>query len=68
MANTEQLIGVVKFFIEDKGYGFVTDEDSGVDYFFHVSKNTVKVEKGQSVSFDAEPGKRGMQAVNIKLI
>ena len=61
--------GKVKWFNEQKGYGFIVGE-GGQDYFFHVSslpEGTVSVETDEKVSFDLKEGKRGMNAVNIQL-
>lgn len=61
--------GKIKFFLENKGYGFVLDgTDPSKDYFFHVSGLLDKVEKDDKVQFDIEEGKRGLKAVNIKKI
>lgn len=59
--------GKVKFFLENKGYGFVLDgTDPEKDYFFHVSNTLDRVQKDDLVSYDLEEGKRGLKAVNIK--
>lgn len=60
--------GTVKFYKENKGYGFITD-DTETDVFFHRSgvKNGLTLEKGDEVSFDIEKGKRGAIAVNIEV-
>ena len=61
--------GIVKTWDNLKGWGFVTDEESGNDYFMHISKirkgQTVK--KGSQVKFDIEQGPKGPQAKNITL-
>lgn len=63
--------GTVKWFQADKGYGFITMED-GNDVFVHYSAiqsdGFKTLEEGQKVSFDTEPGRRGLQAVNVKAI
>lgn len=68
MANKIKKSGVVKFFNKDKGYGFIIDEDNGEEYFFHVTKLKQEVKKDDKVEFEVEEGKRGLQAVGIKLI
>ncbi|MEY2830104.1 MAG: hypothetical protein RIQ33_1962 [Bacteroidota bacterium] len=58
--------GTVKFFNTEKGFGFIKTED-GQELFVHVSglKDTIK--EGDNVSFDVQEGKRGLNAVNVKL-
>jgi CspA family cold shock protein len=60
--------GKVKFYNEIKLYGFIKDNNSENEYFFHVSGTTEKVRKEDQVSFDLESGERGFKAVNIKRI
>ena len=60
--------GRIKRFIEDKGYGFITGED-GADYFFHISqvKDMVEIKNWMIVNFDIIDGKKGKNAVNIRV-
>lgn len=60
-------LGTVKFFKEDKGYGFIT-EDNGQDYFVHATGLLDEVRKGSRVSFDVAEGKKGKAAVNVSLV
>ncbi len=60
--------GKVKFFHEAKGFGFVVDEDSGREYFVHISGLIDAVQKNEKVSFELADGERGKNAVNVKLI
>ncbi|MAY39297.1 MULTISPECIES: cold-shock protein [Spongiibacter] len=61
--------GVVKWFNNAKGYGFILSEDGGDEIFAHYSAITMEgyktLKAGQSVSFDAEQGPKGLHAVNI---
>ncbi len=66
--EVQENIGVVKFFNENKGYGFIIEDNSLTDYFMHVSKLKSRVKKGDRVSFEVEQSKKGLQAVNIKLL
>ena len=59
--------GKVKFFNEAKGFGFITDSDTGKEYFVHVSGIINQIKEGDSVSFELQEGKKGLNAVNVKL-
>jgi len=60
--------GVVKWFSNQKGYGFITPEN-GKDVFVHHSAiqgdGYKSLEEGQQVEFDIEQGQKGEQAVNV---
>lgn len=60
--------GVIKFFNETKGFGFITPEDGGDDIFVHVSGLRSNVRENDKVSYDVERGKKGMNAVNVTVI
>lgn len=64
--------GTVKWFDLQKGFGFITNEQSGKDIFVHfsgIALNGFKtLEEGQQVSFDTTQGPRGEQAVNVNYI
>ena len=64
--------GTVKWFFSQKGFGFITNEQSGKDIFVHfsgIALNGFKtLEEGQQVSFDTTQGPRGEQAVNVNYI
>ena len=61
--------GTVKFFDEQKGFGFITSPD-GDDVFVHVSNvvgsNAGPLTEGQSVEYETAPGRQGPEAVNVK--
>jgi cold shock protein len=59
--------GTVKFFNETKGFGFIKDEDSGNEYFVHITGLIDKIKNDDQVTFDLKEGKKGMNAVNVKL-
>lgn len=59
--------GTVKFYNEFKGFGFIKEEKTSKDYFVHSSGLKEKIRDNDLVIFDLEPGKKGMQAVNVKL-
>jgi len=59
--------GTVKFFNELKGFGFIKDSESSKEYFVHSSGLKDTIEENDEVTFDLEEGKKGLNAVNVKL-
>ena len=59
--------GTVKFFNESKGFGFIKDENSEKEYFVHSSGLNDTIKENDVVTFDLEMGKKGLNAVNVKL-
>jgi CspA family cold shock protein len=59
--------GTVKFFNETKGFGFITPNDGGAEVFVHVSGLIDTVRENDSVTFDVEQGRKGPNAVNVKV-
>ena len=59
--------GVVKFFNETKGFGFIKVEGSGEEIFVHVSGLKEEIRENDNVVFDIQDGKKGLNAVNVKL-
>ena len=59
--------GIVKFFNESKGYGFIIDNESKKEYFVHISGLIDKVNENDEVTFDLKEGKKGLNAVEVKL-
>lgn len=63
--------GTVKWFNGTKGYGFITNDETGEEVFVHfsgiVSDGYKTLEDGQKVTFDTAEGNRGLQAVNVNL-
>ncbi|TDF34931.1 cold-shock protein [Alteromonadaceae bacterium M269] len=61
--------GVVKWFNEDKGFGFLTPSEGGKDVFVHfrsiVSDGFKSLTEGQHVQFTIEQGQKGPQAANV---
>lgn len=58
--------GTVKFFNESKGFGFIRSDD-GQEIFVHVTGLVDKIKEGDKVTFDVTQGKKGLNAVNVKL-
>ena len=60
--------GTVKFFNESKGFGFVTEDDSNTEYFVHVSGLVDEIREGDAVEFDLKEGRKGLNAVDVRVI
>ena len=60
--------GTVKFFNDTKGFGFIKDVESGKEYFVHVSGLNDEIKENDEVTFDLQEGKKGLNAVNVKLV
>ena len=61
--------GTVKFFNESKGYGFITDEETGKDIFVHASGiNAEELREGDRVSYEEEEGRKGKVAAKVAVI
>lgn len=60
--------GTVKFFNETKGFGFIKPSDSTQDIFVHTSGLIDEIRENDLVEYDVERGKKGMNAVNVKLV
>jgi len=63
-----ELTGKCKFFSEQKGYGFIKDDDSENEYFVHITNVIDRIQENDEVSFDLADGKKGKMATNVKII
>lgn len=60
--------GSVKFFNDSKGFGFIKPSDGGDDLFVHISGLVDEIRENDLVSYEVERGKKGLNAVNVKVI
>lgn len=60
--------GTVKFFNDSKGFGFIKDESNDKEYFVHVSGLVDDIRENDEVTFNLQEGRKGLNAVNVKLM
>ena len=60
--------GLVKFFNETKGYGFIKEDDSDTEHFGHVSGLIDRITEGDKVEFELKEGNKGLNAINVKVV
>jgi cold shock CspA family protein len=68
--NPEDLIrkGIVTFFNDSKGYGFIKDQETQESVFVHINSLTEAIKENNRVTFEVEMGPKGANAVNVKLL
>lgn len=68
--NPEDLIrkGIVTFFNDAKGYGFIKDLETQESVFVHINSLTEEIKENNKVTFETEMGPKGANAVNVKLV
>ena len=59
--------GKVKFFNDSKGFGFIIDNETSKEYFVHVSGLVDDIAEGSEVVFELKEGRKGLNAVDVKL-
>ena len=63
------MTGIVKFYNETKGFGFITNNQDHEDIFVHVTAlNGIVLQQGDNVTYIEQEAKKGMVAVDVKLI
>lgn len=60
--------GIVKFFNESKGFGFIREDGTDKEHFVHVTGLIDKINEGDEVEFELKEGRKGLNAVNVKVI
>jgi CspA family cold shock protein len=59
--------GTVKFYNDSKGFGFIKDAESSKEYFVHSTGLKDSIREDDEVTFELQEGKKGLNAVNVKL-
>ncbi len=60
--------GTVKFFNESKGFGFIVEDETNEEFFVHVTGLIDEIKENDKVEFGLKEGKKGMNAVDVKVI
>jgi len=60
--------GKVKFFNKAKGFGFIVRDDNGEEIFVHATGLIDEIHQNDSVSFEVKEGKKGLNAINVKVV
>jgi len=66
--NTMQKEGTVKFFNTEKGFGFISQSNDRSDIFVHSTGLIDEIRENDQVQFDTEEGRKGLNAINVKVI
>ncbi|HLV14956.1 MAG TPA: cold shock domain-containing protein [Xanthomarina sp.] len=60
--------GTVKFFNDAKGFGFIIEEGSNQEHFVHISGLIDEVRENDDVEFELTEGKKGLNAINVRVL
>lgn len=60
--------GKVKFFNDAKGFGFITEDNTNTEHFVHVSGLIDEIREDDNVEFELQEGRKGLNAVNVKVV
>ena len=60
--------GTVKFFNSTKGFGFIKEDETNDEHFVHVSGLIDEIKDGDNVEFELKEGRKGKNAVNVKVV
>ena len=59
--------GIVKFFNDEKGFGFIKDEETNQDVFVHKSGLIDRIRENDKVEFEMAEGQKGLNAVEVRI-
>jgi cold shock protein len=60
--------GKVKFFNENKGFGFIVEDESNEEVFVHSTGLVDRVRENDQVEYEVTDGKKGLNAINVKKV
>ena len=60
--------GTVKFFNNTKGFGFISQDDTKTEVFVHSTGLIDQIRENDKVTFEVENGRKGLNAVNVRLV
>lgn len=60
--------GTVKFYNESKGFGFIVPSNGDAEIFVHASGLVDRIRENDTVEYEVEEGKKGLNATNVKLV
>ncbi len=60
--------GTVKFFNRSKGFGFIVEDDTNEEFFVHVSGIIDDIQDGDAVEFEVTEGRKGLNAIDVKVM
>ena len=61
-------VGKVKWFNNAKGFGFIVEEGTNKEHFVHISGLIDEIREGDAVEFELEEGRKGLNAVKVKVL
>ena len=64
--NNNMNQGTVKFFNDDKGFGFIKDSNTNQEYFVHVSGLVDEIRENDEVVYELQEGRKGLNDINVK--
>ena len=66
--DNQKFQGTIKFFNSEKGFGFIKANNGGEDIFVHVSGLIDEVKENDSVEYEMQQGREGMNAINVTIV
>ena len=64
----EKLTGIVKFFNNDQGFGYIRHDHEDAETFVHVSGLRDQVKENDRVEFEKQDGRKGPNAINVRVL